>query len=451
MESAENDSHSSILYAFWPDAELPLFEEARCRLEGWATQSGEGHENGAFWSQYFTIPEHPVPIHVWAGPRGEDLLFPSFKEVRWAVEEERQKAENAQWLLGIETHLNPIDPLQSYHLQLGFCMALCPNSPAIYDACSHTLRSGSEIERLTSSSVPPRTNELFSIHVVVGSDNDGAKNCWLHSHGLNRARAPEIDLLEVPETLCNAGYHLINGVAELLIGSDLPDAGEAFPVGHDLKISWKPWQDVLKARDSSLGGLGDRRGIANDHGGYRYVLLDAPENKESTPEGDPSEEGESAEKNATNEKPPSWQSPLATLEELGESSGVLFISRRETERMARLAKERWAIFGMLFARHKDDEVEDWRFLAKLGYQVEDGDSSEREHLWFEIKEIAPGRLKGLLLNEPVYISRIKEGDEGWHDLELLTDWNIVSNLGAFNPETADYLWDAARPGEELPS
>lgn len=445
MESSENDSHSSILYAFWPDAELPLLEEVRCRLEGWGTQSGDGDEKGAFWSQYFTIPEHPVPIHVWACPRGENLLSPSFNDVRWAVKEERQKAENAQWLLGIETHLNPIDPLQSYHLQLGFCMALCPNSPAVYDACSHTLRSGSEIERLTSSSVPPRTNELFSIHVVVGSEN-GAKNCWLHSHGLNRARAPEIDLLEVPEQLCSAGYHLINGVAELLVGNELPEAGDAFPVGHDLKISWKPWQDVLNTRDIGLGGIEDRKGIANDHGGYRYVLLDAPKTKEPKLDTEDDKEEKTGEGKNQESQADSWRSPLTALEELGDTSGVLFISKRETERMARLAKERWSIFGMLFARHKDDEIENWRFLAKLGYPVAEGDTSEREHLWFEIKEIAPGRLKGLLLNEPVYISRLKEGDEGWHDLGLLTDWNIVSVLGAFNPETADYLWDAARPG-----
>jgi hypothetical protein len=426
MEPVEHDSHPSTLYVFWPEKELPLFEEVRCRLEGWGQQSGESDESGAFWSHFFKVPEHPIPIHIWACPRQEEHLFQSYKNVRWSHKEERSKAEKSQWLIGVETLLNPLDPLQSYHLQLRFCMALCPDIPAVYDACSHILRSGSEIDRLTSTRVPPRTNELFSIHVVVNSDSD-RKHCWLHSHGLNRARAPEIDLLEVPEPLCNAGYHLINGVAELLIGSELPEQGQAFEIGHDLQVTWRPWQDVVNERGDLLGGKEDREGIGNDHGGHRFVLLQAgSEDKESTQE-------------------PLLRSPLEVLDDLDHKSGVLFISKRETERMARLAKERWAVFGMLFARHKDNESEDWRFLAKLGYQVEQGDSKEREHLWFEVKEIAPGRLKGALLNEPIHIGHMNEGQEKWHDLSLLTDWNILSNLGAFNPETADYLWDAARP------
>jgi hypothetical protein len=426
MDPVDLDSEPSILYVFWPEDSLPLLEEVRCQLDGWAEQSGESEEHGTFWSNFFTVPEHPIPIHVWACPREQELLVYSFNDVRWGHPEERKLAERSQWMLGIATLLNPADPLLTYHLQLRFGMALCPTTPAIYDSCSHVLRSGSEIDRLTSTKVPPRTNELFSIHVVVDSEEE-EQSCWLHSHGLNRARAPEIDLLDVPVNLRNAGSHLINGVAELLIGSELPEENEVFPIGHDLQIIWKHWQNVVKDGDDRLGGKGDREGLGNDHGGYRNVLLQVSDDQTKA------------------------GTPLTALKYLEEKSRVLFVSKRETERMARLARERWAIFGMLFARHKDEKDDPWRFLAKLGYEVDEEDSSEREHLWFEVHEIAPGRLKGKLLNEPVYVSRLKDGAEGWHELSRLTDWNILSAFGAFNPETADYLWDAARPEIEKES
>ena len=53
-----------------------------------------------------------------------------------------------------------------------------------------------------------------------------------------------------------------------------------------------------------------------------------------------------------------------------------------------------------------------------------GRSGEREHLWFAVLEIAPGRVRGRLLNAPVAIRRMTKDDVRWHDLRLLSDWTI---------------------------
>ena len=92
---------------------------------------------------------------------------------------------------------------------------------------------------------------------------------------------------------------------------------------------------------------------------------------------------------------------------------------------------------MARARHGD--AADWTFLVKLGYRVDGGDPHEREHLWFEVQEIAPNRLRGRLLNKPLQIAWLEEDQEDWHELDALTDWKIFSPLGEFSPENVRYV------------
>jgi len=117
------------------------------------------------------------------------------------------------------------------------------------------------------------------------------------------------------------------------------------------------------------------------------------------------------------------------------NDAVLFKSREETDRQRRLAIERFGVFGQLFAIRRH---EGWRFHAKLGF-ARDGDPRVREHLWFEVRELKPGEIRGVCLNEPVEGLPIHEGDEGWFKLDQLTDWLVVAPDGNFDPEAAPIL------------
>ena len=55
------------------------------------------------------------------------------------------------------------------------------------------------------------------------------------------------------------------------------------------------------------------------------------------------------------------------------------------------------------------------------------------------RELKPGEIRGVCLNEPVDGLSIHEGDEGWFKLDLLTDWLVVSPEGNFDPEAAPIL------------
>jgi uncharacterized protein YegJ (DUF2314 family) len=62
-----------------------------------------------------------------------------------------------------------------------------------------------------------------------------------------------------------------------------------------------------------------------------------------------------------------------------------------------------------------------------------------EHLWFEVRELKPGKIKGVCLNEPMMTRVARQGETGWHDYARLSDWNIVTPNGNFDPESAGVL------------
>jgi len=415
-EELDEEAPPSTLFVFWPYDSMPQQEEVRHNLEGLARPSGKEPEGALLWADLFALEEHRWPAMIWPLLSSELDLDAELDQVAWGSDEERAKAEGARWLLGITLALDDQHPQSSYHLQLRLAAAAAPETPALFDACSMNMRSGTALERLTSTKVPPRTRELFTIHAVQSPSDDD--DCWLHTHGLGRAELPDLELLGLPEELCSAGGHLLNGVADLFAGSAIPAPGESFFVGHGLELAWLPWSEGIAGYSGELGGRDDRSSSDEDHGGHRVILFSAAELAERRP-------------------------PLELLRRLDQDDGVLYVSKRETERMSLLARERWPVFGMLQARHKADE--DFTFLVKLGYEIDGGSQDEREHLWFEVSGIAPDLVTAKLINRPLQVAALKEGDEGQHELERLTDWTIFSPFGAFDPETAELLWEAARP------
>ena len=72
-------------------------------------------------------------------------------------------------------------------------------------------------------------------------------------------------------------------------------------------------------------------------------------------------------------------------------------------------------------------------LVKLAYEVDDGDATDREHLWFEVHRILDGRVDATLANEPFRIAAMKAGQRAEYDLDRLTDWAILSPEGQMSP------------------
>jgi hypothetical protein len=76
---------------------------------------------------------------------------------------------------------------------------------------------------------------------------------------------------------------------------------------------------------------------------------------------------------------------------------------------------------------------DFPVIVKLGYRIDGGGTDEREHLWFEVNNLHDDRIDATLQSVPRAVKKMKKGQRGWHMLELLTDWAILTPLGTITP------------------
>ena len=413
------DPPPSTLFVFWPWSEPPSETEIELRL-GHQTEretAPDTEDGDVLWVIAFRVPGSQVPSLIWACAVDELPEVSESCDVHWD-DDEWERAQQTRWLLGVETMLRSDAPLPDYHRQLRLCRQICPDAPAIFDASSFHLRSGSLVDRMTTTEIPPRSSELFWVHAIESDDSvsDDARSCWIHTHGLARAGFPDVELLGISSSLARAGCWLSRNFVDRVLGGDLPPPRTPFDVGHEIQIAWIPCAEAIRGlAPDELGGAADRDD-EDEHDGRRIVLVDA------RPRGWLRKR---------------WTPPLRVLERIDRDGAVASISHRETERMSRLARERWPELGMLFARH--GKKSGWTFLVKLGYRIDGGESHQREHLWFELDEIVPDRLRGRLLNRPLQVSRLSEDEHCWHELEMLTDWKIFSPLGEFTPENVRYV------------
>jgi hypothetical protein len=273
---------------------------------------------------------------------------------------------------------------------------------AVYDDNALVVRAGKQIRELSRSSIPPRPATLYAIHEM-----EGKSGIWLHTHGLPRLGLPEVELLGLEASDVQEGYDLIDAVVDVVFGGGEPDPDGVVTVGEELEVRLVPLKDAIPVLPAEVVSSRTEHDVEeDDHRDPRLAIL-------------------SRDRNDT---------PHEVIERL-RNDAVLFKSREETDRQRQLAIERFGVFGQLFAIRRH---EGWRFHAKLGFARE-GDPRVREHLWFEVRELKPGELRGVCLNEPVEGVKIHEGDEGWFKLEHLTDWLVVAPEGTFDPEAAPIL------------
>lgn len=426
----------SSLFIFWPGRQPPMPEEVRLRLLDWGNPAPDDGDvqtpEGTIWSFWFDLSDRPMSYLIWSEPViGEHLAL--LDSVRWRSTEQKERARSCRWVVGLEGAISLRRPTADYQFQLRLCDEISRDwAPVIYDASSFQFRTIEDVRHLISSKTPPRTASLFSIHKVRSNPSVGLSDepvYWLHTHGLERAGVPDLEIFDVPERLLPAACELIEATADLWISFSTPEPETATAIGRGLEIAWRPWQAVAAERGpSAVGGWGYRH-EEHGHVGYRAVLVA------------PKRDGWFAKR---------WQAPIELLERLTKPETTLFKTNQETERMAQLARERWGSFGILFAGH---HPADWRFAVKLCYPAETAGSPEAsgpratanesagsEHLWFEVRSIRPGRIEATLMSQPATAgSQWQVGATSWHPLDRLSDWRIFTPNGVFDPETADAL------------
>jgi uncharacterized protein YegJ (DUF2314 family) len=224
-------------------------------------------------------------------------------------------------------------------------------------------------------------------------------------------------MIDVPQEREGAYTQMLEIAATYCIERGTPQVGEPFEVGKGLAVYWLPWEWAREQQLPGCGGDVDDRDQSHD--GPFGVLFPATD-------GTGYSDGQI---------PVGVNSFQARLDD----EPVFFLSEMETKRMSLLAKTTFARFRSMHRRFQIHE--NWRFLVKLGYQIDDcpDEVDENEHLWFDVHEIRGGELVATLLNQPHHITRMLQGDRGCHAVDQLSDWTIECPHGLFDASNLGHL------------
>jgi len=403
------------LVGLWPDESPPECDFVlKCLVEhyGGELQVVEELERTddateIVWGVACSVPGVGAPVVFWVEParNSEDVL-------------PEETARSCRWVVGAETILDETDPLREFgRLMQVFACAL-PDVPAVLDVNTTRWYLRDTLHEMFScGEVEPPAEVLWVIEAVetVPGSKPAERSVWLHTHGLWRCGAPELELLEVPSDLAQAAADLLNGVAALSLERPLPAPGAAYEVGTGLAVSIQPWEVVAPfVPHGAAGGMSDR---ADTHDGARGVIC-------------------AAEQQGAYRK--IWVCPTEVVQRLARDEAGVYLTERETKRQAHLARAEWGHLRTAFEAGSDHPAVPVRFGVKVGY-ASDADPTSREHLWFEIRQFDGQRVEACLVNEPLTVSRLGKGDCAWIERDEISDWRVVTPNGAYGPTDMEAL------------
>lgn len=328
------------------------------------------------------------------------------------------------------------DILGSYLFQLKLMNTIVPKALLGMDNSAMTVFSIAWLRMIVDANIPPAPRYLYSIHAVY-DETENNRIYWLHTHGLLRCGSIELEVVDLHDGAQQI-YDLLTYTANLFIEHSYKEK-EKFQVGYDgmgLYLSWLKWENALDDYSPAmLGGLDEREGEDNPHARPSGILYAVEDNNEMI----------------------STEIYANTLQQ----NPIFFISDVETSRMRGLAlsqltvfentlkkhgvvtntEEKKSIFGKLFGKKEAQKKSEWRFLVKLGLVVDGAEKeTDREHLWFDVKNISNGQVTAELINEPYWIKSLKEGDVKTYPIqEVLTDWVIYAPDTTYSPDSAYLL------------
>ena len=300
--------------------------------------------------------------------------------------------------------------------QLRFMNALMPDMLAVLDCPSEKLLSGKWVALAAGSSVLPAPRYLFTVQAI----SDSGEEVWLHTHGLKRCGLYELEILCSDKDTFNDHYKMIESFALRMLENDDPiEPGDGVFIGQAagkvLTLTAVDWREALEFYpDATLGVEEDRDdGV---HGEDTYVLM--------------------IYKNERDEEEKRY-TIVQDFNQFLDQNPMYMFSTSETKRMSALAVERIPYLLKAFEK-KDCEI-----ILKIGLVTDTaywkGDEPQKEHIWFELKDIKDGKIVAQLTQEPYYVTGMKEGDIGTFTYEDITDWLIFTKEARITPDDAYLL------------
>ncbi|MFO0827389.1 MAG: DUF2314 domain-containing protein [Phycisphaerales bacterium] len=427
------------LVGIWPGRDLPSAErviDLFTRFVGAPVAVIEEiapEDDAIEWNRVIAVPGLPSPVIVWTeraramGP--DDLPDPSLA--------------NACWVVGCETLLSEQTPLDDFIALMRLLAGSIDQMPAVLDSMTRQWFLRGEIESQFLADEPLATEDvLWRVHAIGRAEElEDEDHVWLYTVGLWRCGKPELEILELPGKHVQSGITLLNGIAALAIAAPLPRPGVVAAIGENLRVTFRPWQEVAEFVDvRSVGSTTDRR-IADEPGalnplmGVRAAVCD-PEPRGSFRR--------------------IWSWPERAIRLLEEGRGAIYLSDRSTLQLARRARSTWNDFARAFSSVRsiiDERLTTERpvsppsedrpaFLVKAAFEHSTDPERGREHLWFEIRRVERDAVEGELLNAPQVATYLRQGDAVRIDLARVSDWRVILPGGGYGPSGTQALREA---------
>lgn len=417
-----DEPHPTDLIVHWPHESAPTQFEIRALFSA-ATdreidiiEELDSPDPQIIWNAVMEVEPDRPPAILWCEP---SKPLPPDEDAELGL-------ASCPWVIGCQTMLDRADPITTYASIMRLLARVFDEAPAILDVTSGHWFTRRDLQEIfvTAAHDPPE-EVLWMIHAVSAEGGGDEAPTWLHTHGLNRCGRPELEMLEVPRAMSGAAGELINNIAEFFLENPMPPPGEPVEIGPGLRITFQPWREGARYLAPNVpGALADRKSkdMAPAHTGVRATIC-APEPRGVFRK--------------------AWVWPREVIERLANDDAIIYRTERATARIAALARATWPEFAMAFASlasaglapERDDADTD--FLIKAGFSQDGGndgdDDQAREHLWFRVLGFEGNRAQGRLVNTPIHIRRLKEGDRVWIDRDQISDWSVSTPIGRYEP------------------
>ena len=256
------------------------------------------------------------------------------------------------------------------------------------------------------------TASLEELWCVRVHRRPGASKVWLSTEGLVRCGRPELELLEIPESLAAPGAALLDDLAALLL-EEAPSPETPWRIGPSIEVSLERLDEVLASLAASApGSLEDRRRLDADAAidAHRAVVC-------------------ASERQGSYRRVP--VPPIEAIERIARGEAGLYRSRHESERLRRIVSRQAPLLARI-ARAIDSGLGEFRARVAVASETEPGSSA-----WAELVGVAA---EGWLV-QPIDLAGrpVMTAPASIAALGSLGNWRVDRGERSFGPDDAALL------------
>jgi hypothetical protein len=416
------EPQESGFVAFWPHPDALGAAEFLAAVSAWSgTQiPSEPLEADAdsLWTISLQVPGVESGIIAWC-ERAREVPRGIGGELATAM-------ASCKWVLRVQTILSSEEPAAEYFMVMGLLGGALPDVIAVLDVVTGELHGRTRLERefLAEGCEPV---ESFLWRLSRYEHPKQGELALLGTAGLARCGLPELELVEVPTELADAGAVLVHSLAGLMFENGAPMPGEVVEVGDDLRVTLRHAHEASECvRDGEPGSAAWRTGALE--GGLTEFGVPRAAVCGIEPEGSFKQV---------------WRWPRGVVERIAAGRAVLYMTQQNVRAAQRRARASWGSFAMAFASLLRSTDAALRELAARAFVVQapvPGDKTPRvEQSWFQVRRIAHDSIEVTVVDRPVTRPDLDPGAPLTLKADSVSDWRVELGDALYGPGEAEEL------------